>query len=62
MAKDWTKIQKKYAGSWVALAGDETTVLGSGKTAREALAEARKASAETPVLARMPERITSYVG
>ncbi|MDP3771749.1 MAG: DUF5678 domain-containing protein [bacterium] len=42
MAKDWTTIYKKYKGLWVALAEDEETVLGTGKTAREALALAKK--------------------
>jgi len=32
MVKDWTKIQKKYKGLWVAFAKDEKTVMGSGKT------------------------------
>lgn len=42
MAKDWTNIYKKYKGLWVALAEDEETVLGAGKTAREALELAKK--------------------
>lgn len=62
MTKDWTKIQKKYKGLWVAFAKDEETVLGSGKTVREALSGAIKKSNETPILARMPEKMVSYVG
>lgn len=42
MTKDWTKIYKRYKGFWVALDNDEKTVLGSGKTAREALERAQK--------------------
>ena len=62
MAVDWTKIQEKYRGLWVALASDEKTVLGAGKTVREAVALAKEKSDETPFLARMPETLTSYVG
>ena len=62
MATDWTKLQKKYAGSWVALAKDEKTVLGRGRTAREALNKAREGHAGVPLLTRMPEKIVAYVG
>ena len=62
MAKDWTKIYKKYKGLWVALAEDEETVLGAGKTVKEALLQARKNSNQTPVLTRMPNSLVSYVG
>ncbi len=62
MPIDWTKIQKKYKGLWVALAEDEITVLGKGKTVKEAVAEARKKTSKTPFLTRMPEKIVSYVG
>lgn len=62
MAKDWTKIYKKYKGFWVALAEDEETVVGSGKSAREALENAQKEGYKEPILTRMPEEITAYVG
>jgi len=62
MAIDWTKIYKKYRGLWVALADDEQTVLGSGKTAKQALSQARSGGCESPILTRMPENIVSYVG
>ncbi len=62
MAKDWTKIYKKYKGLWVALADDEETVLGAGKTVKEALEQARKKSNQTPFLTRMPEKLVPYVG
>ena len=42
MAVDWTKIYNKYKGLWVALADDEITVLGHGKSAKEALIDAKK--------------------
>lgn len=62
MAIDWTKIYKKYKGLWVALKDDEKTVVGSGKTAKEALEKAQKMGYENPILTRMPERIITYVG
>ena len=62
MAKDWTKLLKTYKGKWVALAEDETTVLGAGGTARSALLAAKKKSNTIPYLTRVPEKIVSYVG
>lgn len=62
MAINWTKIYRKYKGMWVALADDEQTVLGAGKTAKEALLQAEKKGNKSPILTRMPESIVSYVG
>ena len=62
MAIDWTKIYKKYKGLWVALADDETTVLSSGKTLKEALDKAKKNGYTNPIFTRMPESLVSYVG
>ena len=62
MPINWTNLQKKYWGLWVALAKDEKTVLASGKTLKEALEKAGKKSGHTPFLTRMPEKITSFVG
>ena len=62
MAIDWTKIYKKYKGLWIALLDDEKTVVGSGKSAREALEKAQKAGYENPILARLPQKLTTYVG
>lgn len=62
MAKDWTKLIKAYKGLWVALAEDETTVLGAGKTVHAALLAAKKKSEKMPFLTRVPEKIVSYVG
>lgn len=62
MAKDWSKIYKEYKGLWVALAEDEVTVLGVGKTVREAVAAARKKTDKTPFLTRVPENLSAYVG
>lgn len=62
MAIDWTKIYKKYKGLWVALKSDEKTVITSGKTAKEAWEKAQKKGFDKPILARMPDRLVSYVG
>ena len=62
MAKDWTNLYKKYKGLWVALAEDEVTVLGFGKTAREALKKAKETSDARPSLMRVPENLNAYVG
>ena len=62
MAKDWTEIQKKFKGLWVALADDEETVLASGKTLKEALSSAKKGGFSDPLMVRMPEEVFTYVG
>jgi len=62
MSKDWTQLYKKYKGLWVALADDEVTVLGAGKTVREAVEQARKRTQKTPFITRVPQKMTSYVG
>lgn len=62
MPINWTSIQKKYKGLWVALKSDEKTVVASGKTAKEAWSKAQKVGYEKPILSRMPEKLVSYVG
>ncbi len=62
MAIDWTNIQRKYKGLWVALADDETTVLSAGKTLKEAQKAAAKKGHQDPIFARMPESLATYVG
>lgn len=62
MPINWTNLQKKYKGLWVALAEDEITVLGHGKTLREALGKAKKNGYVSPILTRMPEKIVTFVG
>jgi hypothetical protein len=62
MAIDWTKIYKKYKGLWVALADDEKTVVGSGKTAKKAWDEAQKKGYKNPILTHMPKDLFTYVG
>lgn len=57
MAKDWTKLVKAYKGLWVALAEDETTVLGAGKTVQMAIDAAKKKSNKMSFLTHVPDRI-----
>lgn len=59
---DWTKIYKKYKGLWVALADNETTVLGFGKTLKEAISVAQKKKNNSPIVMRVPENMGTYVG
>jgi len=62
MPINWTNLQKKYKGLWVALKNDEKTVVASGKTAKEAWDKARKSGYEKPILSHMPEKLVTYVG
>lgn len=62
MAIDWTKICKKYKGLWIALKDDEKTVVGSGKTAKEAMKKAKKGGHHQPILFRVPTKIVPYIG
>ena len=61
MAKDWTHLFDKYRGKWVALAGDETTVIASGETAKEAHTAALE-HASLPVLYHVPESLDLFAG
>ncbi len=62
MAKDWTLLYKKYKGLWVALAADEKTVLGTGRTVSIAVKEAKKKTDKVPFLTHIPKNLTSFVG
>lgn len=62
MAIDWTHIYKKYKGLWVALQSDEKTVISSGKTGKEAWDRAVKKGFEKPILAKMPSKLSTFVG
>lgn len=57
MVIDWTHVQKRYSGLWVAFLEDEQTVVGSGPTARTALEVAQKHGFQEPILTYMPKRI-----
>jgi hypothetical protein len=46
----------------VALANDEKTVIGSGKTLKEAILRAKEKGNKSPILTKMPENLVPYVG
>ena len=58
-----TEVLKPYAEGnlWVALNDDQTKVIGSGKTIKEAISLARKNSKENPVLIRADKDFSAYV-
>ena len=62
MPVDWTKLHRRFKGRWIALRDDEKTVIGTGKTAKEATEKARKKGVKDPILARIPDRFITYVG
>ena len=62
MATDWTKLYLKYKGLWIALKDDEKTVVGSGKTAKEAWMQSQEKGYRKPILTRVPKEVTTYVG
>jgi hypothetical protein len=61
-AINWTQIYKKYKGLWVALLDDEITVVGHGKTLKEASDMARKKGHDHPIFTRMPPSLSAYAG
>jgi Family of unknown function (DUF5678) len=62
MAINWTKIYKKYKGSWVALKDDEKTVVASGKTVKEVMIKAQTKGCKQPIVMRVPAKILPYIG
>ncbi|MFA6601337.1 MAG: DUF5678 domain-containing protein [Candidatus Paceibacterota bacterium] len=62
-AIDRTKIYERFKGLWVAIKEeDEETVVGSGKTLKEALEEARKQGYANPIMTRMPLELHTSIG
>ena len=59
---DWTPIYKKYKGMWVALAGDEKTVVASAKSVKETIQLASKNGETKPILLKVPLKQLTYVG
>lgn len=47
------KIFEKYKGQWVAFKDDQVTVVGAGKTAKEALEQAKQKGYKLPILSFM---------
>ena len=62
MNDDWTKIYKKYKGSWVALLEDGVTVVGDGKNPVDARKKAEKKGHKEVFLMSVPEEAFSFVG
>lgn len=62
MPIEWTSIYRRFKGLWVALSDDEKTVIASGKTAKEVRDKARRKGHEVPIMARVPDRLSPYVG
>ena len=61
-AIDWTPLYKKYKGLWVALLKDEMTVVGYGKTLKQAKERALKKGYDHPIFTRMPANLSAYMG
>lgn len=55
-------IYKKYKGLWVALKDDETTVISSGKTAKEAYQKAQDKGFKMPILMNVPKKASYFIG
>ena len=58
---DMRKIEKKYAGLWVALNESRTKVTGYGKTIETALAKAKKKGVKDPILTKIPSENLGYL-
>ena len=58
---DLSTILAPYRGKWVALSKDEKTVLGSGDSIDEALAEARSKGENQPIITKSPDSFTAYL-
>ena len=59
---NWGKIYIKYAGLWVAMKDDEKTVVGSGKTEKEALKKAQEKGFENPLLNYVHRKLVHFAG
>ena len=62
MAKDWTQIYRRYKGLWVALLKDEETVVGTGKTAKDASNKAKDSGYKEVYLTHIPKERVLFVG
>ncbi len=62
MSIDWSKMYKKYAGKWVALADDEVTVIASDKKLARALELSAKKGNSNPLVHRVPDEVVTFVG
>ena len=60
--KKWTHLHPKYAGKWIALASDETTVISSGPSLDLAIKTAHKKGFPEPILFKVPKVMYPYAG
>ena len=60
--KDWRLLCSEYAGSWVALADDEETVIAADRTLERALELSAAQGIRDPILFRVPDEIVDFVG
>jgi hypothetical protein len=61
-ARDWRKLYQQYRGQWVALKHDEETVLASGRSLKEVAEKAKALGYAKPILTRMPDDLSYFVG
>ena len=59
---DWTAIYAKYKGLWVALDEDNETVVGSGRSAGQALGEARSKGFMNAAITYVPREAITFAG
>lgn len=59
---DLTRVFEKYKGQWVAFKADEKTVIGHGKTAKEAYGKALASGYKNPILSHLPAQLTTFIG
>ena len=61
IAIDLSKILKPYSDEWVALSGNETKVIASGKTVKEVLKKAKEKGENSPIITKVPTEYGNYV-
>lgn len=57
-----TPLYPKYAGFWVALASDESTVVASAERLKPAVSKAKKQGVNNPLMFKVPTEMLPYVG
>jgi Family of unknown function (DUF5678) len=61
-ARDFREIYKKYHGQWVALQGDEVTVIAAAGTLSEAREKAQELGFPNPLMSKVPTDLKIFVG
>ncbi len=52
---DWSKVYEEYKGLWVVLFDDNETVVGSGKTTKDALEQAHRSGFPNAAITCVPK-------